>query len=130
MRLRSRWAPPAWLWTPFMDTRSLIAFSPRVEVGTSRVVLVQAMLNYENLPSKAWRACSNAPLPSCGEDRGLVPSKSCRKMLFLTVLCWNVRYVWGDRNGLEVGSATATSRPSIAHAGRCSSSALIQTRPG
>jgi hypothetical protein len=31
------------------------AFSPRVEVGTSRVVLVQAMLSCENLPSKAWR---------------------------------------------------------------------------
>jgi hypothetical protein len=33
---------------------------------------------------------------SCGENRGFVPSKSCGKMLFLTVLCWNVRYVWGE----------------------------------
>src|SRR5258708_31503391 len=129
MRPISLQRPSVLLWKPFMDTRSLIAFSPRVEVGTSRVVLVQAMLSYENLPSKAWRACSNAPLPSCGEDRGFVPNESCSKMLFLTVLCWNVRYVWGDRNGLEVGSATATSRPSIAHAGLCSSSVLIQTRP-
>ncbi len=46
----------------------------------------------QSLACTRMRNCSY-----CGEDRGYVPSKSCSKMLFQTVLCCNLDgYVWDD----------------------------------